>query len=498
MKHSKLVSLLLALVLAVSFAAVPALAADEPAGDETLTRGEFVSALFAQSDAEEMEPRQAYFEDVPMHGELALAIRWAVGSGVVKGYGNSKFGPDDPVTREQMATMLYRRAQALGKGFEGAWMFPLNYPDAAEISDWANEAMHWVVMNEVIVGTDKGLEPKALATDDQLALVLQRWKNAISDSAKGKWIADGYFADDNGHTLSIVWMDDVDEPGWYVSFFGGGDPIADSYSGMLLPEEISLKGVLSSGGDKAPMTVTITETGAAGLRFAVDGGETYVFLPMEIEAPACTVTINTEGIGRVAYAAEGEELNLDGEERYTSHTFPLSEPAKITIGAKADEDGWYFVKWTKNGEDYTTDEIFTAEIAEDAEFVAVFAAAADDGQNPVMNFIGEYQCDRAHALVECIGDDGAQITIEWGSSAWELARWVIIGRLDTDTLTVAYSACTKSIVTYDESGALVSEEAEYEDGTGTIVFSDDLKFTWHEDQAERDDMVFEWLPAAEN
>ena len=118
-----------------------------------------------------------------------------------------------------------------------------------------------------------------------------------------------------------------------------------------------------------------------------------------------------------------------------------------------------------------------------------------DWQNPVMNFVGEYQSGRAHALVECLGSDEAWITIEWGGSAWQLARWDIIGRLDTETLTVAYSNVTKSILTYDDGGELVTQEPEYEDGSGTITFHDDGTFTWHEDQSESgEDMLFEWVP----
>ena len=111
MKRRKLLSMLLA-ALALSFCA-PALAAD----DAALTRGEFVKALCARSGITGMEPKQAWFDDVEMHGELALAVRWAVLEDIVKGYGDGKFGPDDPITREQMATMLYRWVQALGQGF---------------------------------------------------------------------------------------------------------------------------------------------------------------------------------------------------------------------------------------------------------------------------------------------------------------------------------------------------------------------------------------------
>lgn len=175
----KTISILLCMVLLAALA-LPVCAEERPetpenAGKETLTRGEFVMGLFSISVVTDMEPRQAYYEDVPMRGDLALAVRWAVDAGIVKGYGDGRFGPDDPVTREQMAAMLYRYAQTLGLGFKGLWVFPLDYPDAAEVSDWADEAMHWVVMKGILLGTDKGLEPKALATDDQLALVLQRF-----------------------------------------------------------------------------------------------------------------------------------------------------------------------------------------------------------------------------------------------------------------------------------------------------------------------------------
>ncbi len=81
--------------------------------------------------------------------------------------------------------MLYRRAQAPGKGFQGAWMFRLDYPDADKVSAYANEAMHWVVMHEVLTGTDKGLEPRSYATEEQLSLVLRRWQKALADKPAG-------------------------------------------------------------------------------------------------------------------------------------------------------------------------------------------------------------------------------------------------------------------------------------------------------------------------
>ena len=205
------------------------------------------------------------------------------------------------------------------------------------------------------------------------------------------------------------------------------------------------------------------------------------------------VTINTDGWGMIGFE-EGETVpELDPEWPFQSAQINLGEPATHSFAA-APEAGNVFVKWTKNGEDFSTEPVITVLLDESADFVAVFEE--DPGwQNPVMNFVGNYQSGRAHALVECSGYEDAWITIEWGGSAWELARWYIFGRLDTETLTVAYSGVTKSIVTYDDSGEIVSQEPEYENGTGTITFNNDGTFTWHEDQsAYGTDMVFEWVP----
>lgn len=172
MKKRNFLFLLLALVMALSLA-VPALAAGN--ADDVLTRAEFVSALYADSGAR-AEAAQSAFDDVPASGALAQAVGWAAGSGIVEGYGNRRFGPEDPVTREQMVTMLYRYAAALGQAPKGEWLFPLGFRDAEEVSAWADKAMQWAVMNRIIVGTEAGLSPRATAKDAQLSLVLDRWQ----------------------------------------------------------------------------------------------------------------------------------------------------------------------------------------------------------------------------------------------------------------------------------------------------------------------------------
>lgn len=177
-KRMRGLSLVLVLVLVLTLA-LPALAAGEEAAEGPLTRGEFLQAFFQTIETEEMEPKQAYYEDVPMHGDLALAVRWAVQQGVINGYGNGKFGPEDPITREQLAAMIYRYAQTLGKGYQDAWMFLLDYPDAGEISDWADEAMHYVVMNGFLTGSEEGIFPKGTVSPEELPAILAQFQKAV-------------------------------------------------------------------------------------------------------------------------------------------------------------------------------------------------------------------------------------------------------------------------------------------------------------------------------
>ena len=178
---------------------------------------------------------------------------------------------------------------------------------------------------------------------------------------------------------------------------------------------------------------------------------------------------------------------------YQSVQINLTEPAAFTMVAWPDP-GYRFVKWTKNGEDFSTEPQITVLLDENTDFVAVFEE--DPGwQNPVMNFVGEYQCDRAHAKIEAYGPDEALITIEWADSAVEEVHRNIVGKLDTETLTIAYEGFTKSMMIYDDKGEAVSEVSEYEDGSGSIVFNEDGSFTWHEDQSDTD-MVFEWAASA--
>ena len=182
------------------------------------------------------------------------------------------------------------------------------------------------------------------------------------------WTREGSFEDADGNYLLISQSQDENDPGWYVLFME--DNGEDMIGGTIQPDGEALRGsLLDDDSDKTE--VTITEEGENGLLMEVKDGETYHFTMMDVPEVAMTITINTEGLGQIAYAPEGEEPEFDDEYPAQSAQLNLPEAGTYILAAKADE-GWKFVKWTKDGADYSTDAEITVEFTENADFVAVF------------------------------------------------------------------------------------------------------------------------------
>jgi len=98
------------------------------------------------------------------------ARQWAVKAGISDGA-----NPKAAVTREQLATMIYRYEQSKGGGFKGSWVFLLDYADAANISSFADEGMHWCVMNKIINGSNNMLNPQGTASRAEATAMLLRY-----------------------------------------------------------------------------------------------------------------------------------------------------------------------------------------------------------------------------------------------------------------------------------------------------------------------------------
>ena len=102
-------------------------------------------------------------------------INWAAKNNIIKGYGDNRFGPDDRITREQMAAILYRFADFLGIHPAGTDI-ALNYPDASDISDYAKTAALYCQTTGIIGGRSGGVfVPEGTATRSEVAAIIRRF-----------------------------------------------------------------------------------------------------------------------------------------------------------------------------------------------------------------------------------------------------------------------------------------------------------------------------------
>ena len=138
--------------------------------DNNLSRAQFAQILF-NKEGRPLVDYLLQYGDVAEGAWYTEAIRWATSQGIISGYGNGMFGPDDPITREQLAVMLWRYA-----GSPAATNKELHFSDESEISGYALEALRWAVENGILNGYGDGrLGPQGQATRAQVAQMLKNF-----------------------------------------------------------------------------------------------------------------------------------------------------------------------------------------------------------------------------------------------------------------------------------------------------------------------------------
>lgn len=148
------------------------------APNAAMTRGMLVTVLYRASGSPSVSASSG-FRDVKSDAYYASAVAWAAARGIANGVSETKFDPDAPVTREQIATILYRYARANGEQPSAVGSLAA-FTDQSSVSPYAVSAMTWAVQRGIISGTTaKTLSPLDKATRAQMTVMLHRYLTDI-------------------------------------------------------------------------------------------------------------------------------------------------------------------------------------------------------------------------------------------------------------------------------------------------------------------------------
>ncbi|MEE1071971.1 MAG: S-layer homology domain-containing protein, partial [Cellulosilyticum sp.] len=146
--------------------------------NQSMTRGMFVTVLHRLSG--EPQVGKALFSDVKSNFYYADAVSWAHELGVVSGVNQTKFMPEQNITREQLVVMLYKYARAVSNNFEEYQEEISQFKDAKSVSNWSKDAMEWAVGAKILKGdTNNQLKPKANITRGEVAVILKRFCDKV-------------------------------------------------------------------------------------------------------------------------------------------------------------------------------------------------------------------------------------------------------------------------------------------------------------------------------
>lgn len=140
-----------------------------------LTRGMLTTVLYRLA-GEPGVNKSIPFADVKADSYYTSAVIWAQQNGIVSGVSENEFAPDENITREQIAAIIYRYAKFMGTAPTGAWAIKLDYADINGISDYAAEGVMYCTLKGIMQGKDNNMfAPKENAARAEIAAILQRF-----------------------------------------------------------------------------------------------------------------------------------------------------------------------------------------------------------------------------------------------------------------------------------------------------------------------------------
>ena len=154
--------------------------------DGKVTRAQFITMLYRLDGENKVEDGKNTFTDLAKDAYYTDAVNWGVKNGLINGMTATQFAPEANITREQIATMLYRYATFAKKdGMDKKVDLAEKFKDAATVSAYAKEALQWAAAQEIVKGDETGIRPLDNATRAEAAALMIRI-NALATAAAEK------------------------------------------------------------------------------------------------------------------------------------------------------------------------------------------------------------------------------------------------------------------------------------------------------------------------
>ena len=396
----------------------------------SLTRA-MAAAVLWRREGEPEPAEESGFVDVPSDEWYADAVAWAREVGVVKGLTETTFGPDEPVTREQLAAMFFRYSSRAPVSVpERADLSP--FGDSEAVSAWATEPLGWAVEAGLIKGTDEGrLAPDGFATREQFSAIIERYDNTFVLKYNEPVLFSRYTEPD--YPL-------VDDADFYVSTTGS-DENDGSFGHPFATWERARNAVRE-----------LDKTGCDGVTVAFFAGN---YGPLSIElseedsgTPECPITYCRYGDGDVVFSG-GATFNADDMLPLTDGEKEYFNPSRADKIRKIDLDD--LLDDVPEPDDFVLfdEESFCVE--------ARFPNKYDDGSDSFMSAARTYD----DTSLEITSPVFANRLAKYGSKALETLKiygYIIRG----------YRKDTFKVSGYDPDSCILSIENWYESELGRM------------------------------
>jgi lysophospholipase L1-like esterase len=359
----------------------------------SLTRAMFVTILGRLDGVDTSAYGGTSFTDVATGKWYSAYVAWASANGIVNGYSATTFGTNDPVTREQMATIIARYVDYAGVTLPQAESIVASFQDASSVSSWAREGLELMRTTGIITGyTDGTFGPKKTAMRMEAATVFTRLDQAI-DSVKEKSAAEQYYEtySDLIDVIDVETSGDVPTEADVKSLLEarGFEDYSVTYEYTMDGEYIDETEISEESTNKYPMyqTFYLSENGEGWAIYVING---------EVFANPVSFNLESDLDAPLLVSASKELTSYDAETNKYYVTIPYASEVIVELVDTIDAETLDNLTIEKiceltgatlpdlDDEDENEDSIATASLVDSDVYAPVAASANGDDDDPII------------------------------------------------------------------------------------------------------------------